>query len=198
MKRPQTKEKILLSAIDLFSANGFPDTSMRQIADACGIKSPSIYNHFSSKDDILDSIFHMYKSELESNVPTIDIDTLKPPVSAGALLDSLLITLPPEHSEVNEKIIRIINNEQLINEKIQQHRIELVNRYYIRVERSLNAFMSRGLIKPCNTRVITSLLMCVEAAFSLFHLFDRTQIEVCRDDLDGLGLLESILELVVL
>lgn len=48
-----TKEKIFYVAIDMFATNGFAAVSMRDIAEAVGIKPASIYNHFASKDAIL-------------------------------------------------------------------------------------------------------------------------------------------------
>lgn len=52
-----TRDKILSCALDLFAQNGFSATSIRQIAKAVGIRESSIYNHFSSKDEILASVF---------------------------------------------------------------------------------------------------------------------------------------------
>ncbi len=51
-----TRDKILNIAIDLFAEKGFSATSIRQIAKAVGIRESSIYNHFSSKDEILESV----------------------------------------------------------------------------------------------------------------------------------------------
>lgn len=51
-----TREKIFYASIELFATKGFAATSMRDIADAVGIKPASIYNHFSSKEVILDEL----------------------------------------------------------------------------------------------------------------------------------------------
>jgi len=57
MKIISTKEKILMVSLDLFSIKGYEATSVSQIADAVGIKKASLYSHFESKQDILDSLF---------------------------------------------------------------------------------------------------------------------------------------------
>lgn len=51
-----TKEKILNSALDLFSTKGYNAVSVRHIAAEVGIKASSLYNHFESKQDILNEL----------------------------------------------------------------------------------------------------------------------------------------------
>jgi AcrR family transcriptional regulator len=49
----QTREQIRYAAAHLMRDQGYATTTLRQIADATGIKAGSIYYHFASKDDIL-------------------------------------------------------------------------------------------------------------------------------------------------
>lgn len=51
---PDTREKLLTAALDLFAAQGFAATSVRQIAEAVGVRDSAIYGHFESKQAILD------------------------------------------------------------------------------------------------------------------------------------------------
>jgi TetR/AcrR family transcriptional regulator, cholesterol catabolism regulator len=48
-----TRDLILVEAARLFRHQGYAATTLRQIADAAGIKAGSIYYHFGSKDEIL-------------------------------------------------------------------------------------------------------------------------------------------------
>lgn len=48
-----TRERILDVALELFTAQGFDGTSMREIAGRLQISKPAIYYHFASKEDIL-------------------------------------------------------------------------------------------------------------------------------------------------
>lgn len=52
----KTKEKIIDEALTLFSTKGYKGTSVKNIADAVGIKDSSLYKHFKSKKDIFDTI----------------------------------------------------------------------------------------------------------------------------------------------
>lgn len=51
-----TKERILDQSLQLFSTYGYHAVSVRDIADAVGIKDSSLYNHFESKQDIFNNI----------------------------------------------------------------------------------------------------------------------------------------------
>ena len=56
MDKGNTKQEILEAALDLFSVQGYEATSISQIADAVGIRKASLYSHFGSKQEILDTL----------------------------------------------------------------------------------------------------------------------------------------------
>ncbi len=54
---PETRQKVLDTAAKLFRAKGYAATTMREIADRCGIRAASLYYHFPAKDEILAEVF---------------------------------------------------------------------------------------------------------------------------------------------
>lgn len=50
-----TKERILNEALTLFSEKGYSEVYVGEIAEAVGIKTPSLYKHFKGKQEIFDS-----------------------------------------------------------------------------------------------------------------------------------------------
>lgn len=64
MAQRNTKDKIFDVSIDLISQYGYDGVSIRQIAKKVGIKESSIYNHYSSKESILESILNYYINEM--------------------------------------------------------------------------------------------------------------------------------------
>jgi AcrR family transcriptional regulator len=52
--RSDTRERLLVAAIGMFAERGIEATSMRDLAAAAGIQAPSIYNHFESKEQLLE------------------------------------------------------------------------------------------------------------------------------------------------
>ena len=51
-----TKERILRTALELFAQNGYPGTSMNDIAGQLGITKAALYKHYTGKQEILDRI----------------------------------------------------------------------------------------------------------------------------------------------
>ncbi|MGB8652092.1 MAG: TetR/AcrR family transcriptional regulator [Mycobacteriales bacterium] len=58
------REVILERAADLFAKQGVAATTVREIAEAVGILSGSLYHHFASKDDIVDAIVSGFMDDL--------------------------------------------------------------------------------------------------------------------------------------
>ena len=56
MKKTDTKSRILSEALKLFAQEGYEAVNVEQIADAVGIKAPSLYKHYRSKRAIFESI----------------------------------------------------------------------------------------------------------------------------------------------
>jgi TetR/AcrR family transcriptional repressor of mexJK operon len=52
-KSDQKRQQILDTATDLFTAQGYANTSLDQVASAAGVSKQTIYSHFSSKDNVL-------------------------------------------------------------------------------------------------------------------------------------------------
>jgi len=52
------RDEILDAAAELFSTQGFANTSTRAIAEAVGIRQSSLYHHFGTKDDILGELLN--------------------------------------------------------------------------------------------------------------------------------------------
>ena len=56
MAKAATRERILETALALFSVQGYEATSVAEIASAVGIRKASLYSHFACKQEILDSL----------------------------------------------------------------------------------------------------------------------------------------------
>ena len=53
---PSTAERILDAAEDLFAQKGYSATSLGDVADRVGIRSPSLYNHFRNKEALYEAV----------------------------------------------------------------------------------------------------------------------------------------------
>lgn len=66
-----TKERITEEALTLFAKKGYKGTSVKNIADAVGIKDASLYNHFKSKQEIFDSIVELILTHISGLSETL-------------------------------------------------------------------------------------------------------------------------------
>ena len=60
-----TKRKILEEALTLFAEKGYGAVYVGDIAKAVGIKAPSLYKHYRSKQDIFDSCVEVFSERME-------------------------------------------------------------------------------------------------------------------------------------
>ncbi|MDJ0748056.1 MAG: TetR/AcrR family transcriptional regulator [Woeseiaceae bacterium] len=63
------KDAILLAAAELFASRGYAATSTREIADRVGIRQPSLFYHYSRKEDILRAIVDQAAAALIEKLP---------------------------------------------------------------------------------------------------------------------------------
>lgn len=68
MEPASTKQRILDAALELFSVGGYEGVSVKQIANAVGIKDSSLYKHFSSKQQIFDTLMSEMSARFEETV----------------------------------------------------------------------------------------------------------------------------------
>ncbi len=61
---PSRREQLLAIAARLFAEKGFKNTTVRDIADAAGILSGSLYHHFDSKESMIDEILSTFQAAL--------------------------------------------------------------------------------------------------------------------------------------
>lgn len=61
---PSRRDELLAVAADLFATKGYRNTTVRDIADAAGILSGSLYHHFESKEQMVDEILCSFQDDL--------------------------------------------------------------------------------------------------------------------------------------
>lgn len=70
----ERKEEIILVTLELAAANGLSNVSMAQIAEKMGIRKPSLYNHFNSKEEIIASMYQYLREKSKEQLSLTDID----------------------------------------------------------------------------------------------------------------------------
>jgi AcrR family transcriptional regulator len=103
--RPQ-REHILDTALALMSKQGAADTSMRQLAAACGINVAILYRYFPSKEDILRSVIEERRYDVLLRNPPVADFGLPPRPRLIALMEAMW-----EGSEEEEPIVKLLLGE---------------------------------------------------------------------------------------
>jgi TetR/AcrR family transcriptional regulator len=82
----QQREEILARAAELFASQGYPGTSMNQVAAACGVTKPALYHYFEDKDALLSAIGQAHVDHLEAIVAQVQALQLDPPAHLRELI----------------------------------------------------------------------------------------------------------------
>ncbi len=112
------KNEIIKATLELAAASGLGTVSMQQIASKVGITKASLYNHFSSRDEIVEEMYVVLRdmSKKKASVGGIDYDKLGPDAS---LKDILMGAVSSYRSIVNDPdmflFYKIIMSERTIN-----------------------------------------------------------------------------------
>ena len=85
------REEIILATLDLAAEHGLRSVTLAQIAERVGMRKPSLYNHFSSKDDIVQEAYRYLRDQARTRsvMPNVDFDDL----FAGRSLEEILLAL---------------------------------------------------------------------------------------------------------
>jgi len=82
-----TKERIIDSALTLFATKGYGDVYVGEIADAVGIKAPSLYKHFKNKQEIFDAIIRTLSDRYTSQAANMGLNGTDATEDAGVYKD---------------------------------------------------------------------------------------------------------------
>lgn len=181
MKQEDTKNKILNKALELFSDKGYDSVSVGEIAKAVGIKAPSLYNHYPSKQAIFDAIVEDTAAKYEKDTDKIDIHVQNSqqdvPVFSEISEDELVrrvrqLFCYSLHDEKISRFRRMMTIEQFRSPELAQLYTErYVNRviaYHAGIFRSL---IAAGELKNENPNMLA--LMYVSPVITLIAVCDR-------------------------
>ena len=156
MEKGNTKEKILEAALDLFSVKGFEATSISQLADIVGIRKASLYSHFSSKQEILDTLIGKYTIEFNQYSIFVNADWDNPEFTkdkSEITPEMLTIIIKGQiqyiiHDSKISKIRKMLTIEQFQNKELCRLQSKLSYNDILKYNISLMKFLvSQGILK---------------------------------------------------
>ena len=167
-----TKERILASALEMFSQKGYAGTNVRELTASLGLVKSSMYKHFESKEEIwnalLDEMIAYYDERFGSpeRLPPV-------PDSLEALVNLTMrmveITVHDERIVMTRKLLTI---EQFRDERAR----ELATRHFLTgltemFRRLFAGMMDKGLLRREDPAMLAFAYTAPISA--LIHLCDR-------------------------
>jgi len=133
----------------MFYDRGFEATSLRNLADAVGIQVASLYNHISSKEDLLFDIMREVMIQLlELTEPSTDTS-----LSPSERLLNYMTASAEYHA--THRLPALIGNSELRSLSPEHHAemIKVRNEYQSRLENALSACLDNGDIEIPNVKL---------------------------------------------
>lgn len=131
-----TKKRILDEALTLFSEKGYANVYVAEIADAVGIKAPSLYKHYKSKQDIFNAILDEMRGNYDRHAAMLNMNGNNASVDAevfAAVSEDGLVEMGMSlfrfflHDGYTQKFRKMLTIEQFHNPELA----ELFTKQYI-------------------------------------------------------------------
>ena len=176
-----TKKRILDEALELFSEKGYANVFVADIAEAVGIKAPSLYKHYKSKRDIFNAILDEMKQSYHKQAAMLDMNGNNAQADAMVFADvseDALVKMGMGlfmyflHDEYVRKFRKMLTVEQFGNPELA----ELFTKQYaddpLNYQSAMFAMLSaKGVLKAENTDVMA--LQFYAPIFMIMTICDR-------------------------
>jgi AcrR family transcriptional regulator len=112
------KEEIIFATLELAAQKGLGSVSMNMIAEKVGIRKPSLYNHFSSKEELVQGMYEYLREKAKENelVQFVDYTSLFAGKTALEILEAVVGNY--EKMTTNKEMMlfyKVIYSERSIN-----------------------------------------------------------------------------------
>ena len=172
MDKTPTKERILDSALTLFSEKGYDGVGVDLIAENAGIKGPSLYKHFKGKEDILDSLIEKAEKYYEEKFGSADAPGDIPSTMEELIELSLKRTRFTLCDPMIKKVRKMLTMEQFRSRSIAvlatKYNMGIVQGIYRRV---FQAMMDKEIIRKSDPELLS--LSFIAPITLLIQLCDR-------------------------
>ncbi len=149
---------ILGHAAALFAAQGYPSTTMTQVADAAGLSKATLYHYVSDKQQLLREIAHAQVDALHASVDEVIAAFEADPAGSAdepperALVRALIERLVAGYAGQADAL-RVLTDEVRYldadaQDRLRQRQRELVSRLAGAITRWQPALAEAGLVKP--------------------------------------------------
>ena len=167
-EKSATKLKILECAAELFAVNGYTETTVRNLAHAVGIKASSLYNHFPSKNAILEFMLDDYSLQNVQGYLYKDIASIiRNDPSPDGILSCMNLTFPQGREVYYLNVLYMLMQEQHRNDTVRAFMSE---EFILRIEWNVKAVIDE-LINQKFMHPDTDADFWIKASSSIVYAF---------------------------
>lgn len=164
------KEEIIYAALELASEYGLKSVSLSQIAEKVGIRKPSLYNHFKSKEELVNSMYTFLRKKAQMNVGiTSGPDTFPEDKSLAEILTGSISVYFSFLSDVNMmKFLKVLYSERSISSVAAQIMLDETDRMISVTKNLFYALVVHGKMRNENVDIAA-----LSYAMTVHSLVDR-------------------------
>ena len=144
-----TRERILDSAMNIFSAKGFHDTKLDEIVAEASISKGSIYFHFPNKEKLFIALVDQFADLIERRVREA-IDEEAPGIGrVRAALAAVMQTFGKYRRPAKLLLVQAVG----LGTVFERKRMEVTDRFALLIKTYLDEAVADGSIAPVNTHI---------------------------------------------
>lgn len=166
----ERKKEIIMATLNLAYRKGLQNVSMSMIAQEIGIKKPSLYNHFSSKEELIEEMYNFLRLEAKNSLNDTALDYKK--IFSNKEPQNILLLVVNNYINLNQednikKFYKIIYSERCYNKMATR----IINEETLKmIEATKFVFKSMEKQELC---LFDNLDMCATSfAFTIHGLID--------------------------
>lgn len=158
------KESIIEAAIYCFSSYGYKATTMEQIARQAGIGKGTVYNFFSSKEELFQSILKHIAQEMKE----IAIEKMK---NGNNFFEGIHQTILSflDYRNNHQLVFKIMQEAKEYGTPIVKQEMKKIDDYVVLfIEKELEKAIEKKEVKPCKSKL---------TAFVIFKIYVALVVE---------------------
>lgn len=161
------KQQIILTASELFLKEGYATVTMRDLAKELGIKAASLYNHISSKEEILSTIVMGLAEEFTSHIRNV----VEKDCSAAEKL-TMIIEMHVDITHDKTSFLACMNREwKFLKSGSREHYLELREAYESEFMGIIKKGIHDGEVQIRDEKIFSYSTLSVLR--TLYHWYDK-------------------------
>jgi AcrR family transcriptional regulator len=113
---PNARQRLVLAALDLFTEQGYDNTTVIQIAERAGLTKATFFRHFTDKREVLFAGQEVHARLLADGAAAAP-DSATPLEATAAALDALTASFTTEQREFGPRLLAVIADNPELQER---------------------------------------------------------------------------------